>query len=389
MEFDIDRARKETPGATKVAHLNNAGAALMPAKVRDAQIRHLRLEAEIGGYEAADRMRDAIEKVYVSVGDLIGAGDDEIAIVENATVGWDMAFYSIPFKAGDRILTSEAEYAANYVAFLQVAKRTGAVIETIPSAETGETSVEALKRMLDDRVKLVAITHVPTNGGLTNPAAEIGAALKDHPALYLLDACQSVGQMPIDVGAIGCDMLSATGRKYLRGPRGIGFLYVRHDLIKTLEPPMIDHYAANWTQPDAYTLRPDARRFENWENNYAARLGLGIAVDYAREWGLEAIQTRVRQLAGYLRDELRAIPTIAVMDIGREQSGIVTFTKADEAGLAVKARMRAQGINISVSHPGSTLLDATRRNLPPLIRASVHYYNIEEEISRLIRLLRV
>ncbi len=385
MSFDIDRARAETPGVQHVAHFNNAGSALPPTCVLDAQIDHLKLEAEIGGYEAADQARGRIEAVYDSVARLIGAGRDEIAVVENATVAWDMAFYAIPFAPGDRILTAEAEYGANFVAFLQTAKRKGVQIDVVPSTETGETSVAALEEMMDDRVKLVAVSHVPTNGGLVNPAAEIGRVAKAGGALYLLDACQSVGQMPIDVREIQCDMLSATGRKYLRGPRGVGFLYVREDLIAELDPPIIDHYAAEWTAPDAYTLRADARRFENWENNYAAKLGLGAAVDYALDWGLDAIHARVQTLAEELRGRLQDIPGVKLMDIGKEQSGIVTFVRDGADPMDIKAKLREQAINLSVSKPSSTLIDATRRQLGPIVRASVHYYNSEDEIDRLIR----
>jgi cysteine desulfurase/selenocysteine lyase len=220
MPIDIERARRDTPAASEVLHFNNAGAALMPAPVLQAQLRHLQLEAEAGGYEAAAAADDRIEAIYDSIGRLLNADRAEIALVENATVAWDMAFYSVGFAAGDRILTAEAEYLSNYIAFLQVARRSGAVVDVVPSDEAGELDVEALERMIDRRVKLIAITHVPTNGGLVNPAAAIGRIARAHGILYLLDACQSVGQMPIDVAAIGCDMLSATGRKYLRGPRG-------------------------------------------------------------------------------------------------------------------------------------------------------------------------
>jgi cysteine desulfurase / selenocysteine lyase len=388
MILDLARLRAETQGVQNVAHFNNAGSALPPNAVVETQINHLQLEAAIGGYEAANQESARVAAVYDSVARLINAKPQEIAVVENATVAWDMAFYALKFEPGDRILTAEAEYAANYVAYLQVAKRTGAVVEVIPSASTGETSPDALAAMMDDRVKLVSITHVPTNGGLVNPATEIGRIAKRHGALYLLDACQSVGQMPVDVAEIQCDMLSATGRKYLRGPRGVGFLYVRESLIPTMEPPIIDHFAANWTGLDSYELRPDARRFENWENNYAAKLGLGAAVDYALDIGLDAIWDRVRLLADDLRRRLRETNGITVRDIGQEQGGIVTFSSDHEDSADIKQRLASQGINISVSGPSSTLIDSTRRNLPPICRASVHYYNDEAEIDRLMAALR-
>lgn len=382
MTIDLARARRDTPATAEVLHFNNAGAALMPAPVLETQINHLRQEAVLGGYEAADAADDKREAVYDSIARLINAERQEIALVENATVAWDMAFYAIPFKPGDRILTARAEYASNYIAFLQVARRTGAVIEVVPSDDSGALDVAALEKMIDGRVRLIAITHVPTNGGLVNPAAEVGRIARRHGILYLLDACQSVGQMPIDVAAIGCDMLSATGRKYLRGPRGCGFLYVRRAVLDRLEPPFLDLQAATWVAPDRYEPRPDARRFENWENNVAAQLGLGTAVDYALGWGLPAIEARVVALADELRERLRAIRGVTVTDLGRRRCGIVTFTVAEHAADAIVAALHARKINTVSSSPRSTLLDATARRLPPVVRASVHYYNTEEEVAR-------
>ena len=382
MTIDIAKARRDTPATVKIVHLNNAGAALPPQPVVAAQIAHIQREAEIGGYEAADEAQSRVASIYKSISRMIGARTDEIALVENATVGWDMAFYAVPLQKGDRILTAQAEYSSNYIAFLQRQRQIGFSIEVIPNTPTGEIDVEALSRMIDGRVKLIAVTHVPTNGGLVNPAAEIGKIARKHGIMYLLDACQSVGQMPVDVNEMGCDLLSATGRKYLRGPRGSGFLYVKREVLDRLEPPFLDNHAANWTAPEKYELRQDARRFENRENNYAAQLGLGAAVDYTLNLGLENIAARIDSLAAFLRQRLSAIPGLIVADIGRRKCGIVSMHLSGKEPSALRTTLRQRGFNCSVSTPASTLLDATARRLPDVLRASVHYYNTEEEIER-------
>jgi selenocysteine lyase/cysteine desulfurase len=385
--IDVERARRETPGCAHVVHFNNAGSALPPARVVDAVIEHLRLEARIGGYEAAAVSRDAVERVYHAAAELLHCAPDEIAIVENATRAWDMAFYAVPLGPGDRILTAVAEYGSNYLAYLQVARRTGARVDVVPNDETGQISIDALRRAIDDRVKLISITHVPTNGGLVNPAAAVGRVAREASVPYLLDACQSVGQMPIDVDAIGCDVLSVTGRKFLRGPRGTGFLYVRRAFLERLEPPFLDVHAARWTAPDRYEIRADARRFENWETNHATKLGLAVAIDYALEWGLQAIRDRVYGLAARLRERLSAMPGITVRDLGAEQCGIVTFTVDGRSPADVKASLAQRAINVTVSSRSSTLLDMDARGLPDVVRASVHYYNTDGEIELFCRAL--
>lgn len=387
MTFDLQRARQETPGCEHVLHLNNAGASLMPQPVLDATIAHLQLEAQIGGYEAAARAGEQLEHAYDAAAALINCSHDEIAFVENATRAWDMAFYSIPFKPGDRILTAMTEYASNYIAFLQVAQRTGAVVETIPNDEHGQVSLTALRQAIDERVKLIAITHVPTSGGLVNPVAEIGKIARAAGILFLVDACQSVGQLPIDVQQIGCDLLSATGRKYLRGPRGTGFLYVRREILQQLEPVFLDLHAANWIARDRYEIRDDARRFENWETNYAGKIGLATAIDYARQWGLDTTWRRVKNLAYQLRSQLTPLPGVIVRDRGIVQCGIVTFTVDGMEPEAIQQALAAHTINVSVVVRSSTLLDLEERGLDKMVRASVHYYNTEEEIEHFCHVL--
>ncbi|MFI0169060.1 aminotransferase class V-fold PLP-dependent enzyme [Streptomyces sp. NPDC017095] len=384
MAIDVERVRQETAGVARVVHLNNAGAALPPRPVVDAVVGHLRLEEQIGGYEAAAAQAARIEGTYDSLARLIGAGREDIAVVENATRAWDMAFYSLPWAEGDRILTARAEYASNVIAFLQTARRHGVRVEVVPDDADGQLDVDALRAMIDERVKLIAVTHVPTQNGLVNPAAEIGRAAREAGIVYLLDACQSLGQMPVDVGEIGCDLLTATGRKFLRGPRGTGFLYCSPRIRERLEPPFLDLHAATWTSADSYRVRADARRFENWETYYAGKIGLGTAVDYALGLGLDAIGERVTRLAANLRARLRTLPGVRVHDRGARQCGIVTFTVEGRDSQDVARALQARGINVSVSLAGYARWDLAPRSLTSVVRASVHYYNTDDEIDQLI-----
>lgn len=383
--IDVARARAETPGCTDTIHFNNAGAALVTATTLQTQLDHLGLEARIGGYEAYDARADRGEAVYTSIATMLNAQRSEIALATSNSSALHSFLYSIAFEPDDRILTTQSEYGANYVAYLHIAATTGAVVEVVPNNAVGELDVDALAAMVDERVKLITVNHVPTNGGLVNDAAAIGRVAREHGILYLLDACQSAGQLPLDVEAIGCDALTATGRKYLRGPRGTGFLYVRQSVLETLHPPMIDHDAATWVDADTYRLQPDASRFESWERNWAALFGLGAAVDDALAWGVENIEVRVKEVANALRDRLRdEVADAEVHDLGADPCGIVTFSLARQDIVAVKQALAAERINVSVQPMGSSLLDTQARDLPPLLRASVHYYNTHDEIDALI-----
>jgi selenocysteine lyase/cysteine desulfurase len=390
--FDVARARADTPGCATVAHFNHAGCSLAPRVVTDAQVAWLRAEALTGGYELAEQRAGEVAATYDEVAALIGAAPGEVALVENATFAWHQAFWSLGLRPGDRILTADAEYASGFISFLQARRRLGVTVEVLPDDESGQVSLGALAEALDDGrgpVGLVALTHVPTNGGLVNPAAEVGRLTRDAGVPFLLDACQSVGQMPVDVEAIGCDMLAATGRKFLRAPRGTGFLYVRRSLLDRtdlapLEPAFLDLLGAEWVAPDRFELRADARRFESWESSLAAQAGLRAAVAYTRSWGVDAIATQVSAVADRLRARLADVPGVTVHDRGRRRCGIVTFTRDGVDAEAARRALAAQAVNVSVSSPSSTLLDALARDLPPLVRASVHYTTTDDEIDRLV-----
>jgi len=352
--------------------------------VLDAVVDHLRREAEIGGYEAAAERRDRWEHTYDALAALLNAQRQEIAVIENATRAWDMAFYAFRFQPGDRILTGRAEYASNWIALKQVTDRTGARIDVVPDDESGQLDVAELERRLDDDVKLVSLVHVPTQSGLVNPVADVGRVTRAAGVPLLLDACQSAGQLPLDVEAIGCDILSGTGRKFLRGPRGTGFLYVRRALIEQLEPPLLDMHAAEWLPDGEYRIRDDARRFENWETYYAGKVGLGVAVDYALALGIDAIWERIQQLAGTLREMLSDVPGVTLLDRGETLGATVTFTVDGATPAQVRDELRTQGVNVSLMDASSAQLDYGPRGIDESVRSSVHYYNDDDELTRLV-----
>lgn len=389
--LNIEQLRADTRGCTQVAHLNNAGSALPPSVVVDTVIDYLRLEEQIGGYEAHAQSMDQLNAVYESVATLIGAKPENIALTESATSSWDRAFSAIAFAdtftPSSRILVSSSEYASNVLPIMQIARKTGASIEYIPDSDKGVTDLAALRDLLDDSVALVSINHCPSQNGLINDVTGMGEIIRSitPDTWYLVDACQSVGQIPVNATEVGADFLSVTGRKFLRGPRGTGFLYCSQRALTELEPFPLDLHGGSWNGLNSYEIGDGARRFESWEKSYAALIGLGSAIDYALALGMDAIEERITTLASYARSQLSTVSGVQVHDRGDNLSGIVTFTHDTAPANAIVAMLRESGINVSLGTPDYSQVDYLAHNIDSLVRVSPHVYNTNDEIDLLIR----
>ncbi|MBL7876461.1 MAG: aminotransferase class V-fold PLP-dependent enzyme [Cyclobacteriaceae bacterium] len=388
--MNITLLRSETPGCETKIHFNNAGASLMPQPVLEAITGHIHLEAITGGYEAADKKAKDIEGFYESTANLLNCRASNIAFTSSATNSFARALSCIPFAVGDSILLANEDYISNQIAFLSLQKRFKIKILRAASLPTGGVDVADMKKLIDaHHPKLVSLTHVPSNSGMIQPVEEVGKLCKERDLYYLVDGCQSVGQIPVNVQKIHCDFLSGTLRKFLRGPRGAGFLYVSDKIIdQKLEPLFIDMRGADWISENEYTPRMDARRFEDWELPYSLLLGSKAAIAYANNIGLEEIQIRNKHLCEMVRQGVSENPNLRLLDIGANQSSIITLALANQKATDVLQSLRSKNINTSVAHRSFALIDFDVKQVDWALRISPHYYNTETEVETLLSAIK-
>jgi cysteine desulfurase / selenocysteine lyase len=381
---DIEALRAETPGCAMGAHFNHAGSSLPTRATMAAITEHLQRESLYGGMEAAAGALEQIEAARSDAAALVGAPASEIAFTSRGSAGFGFVFAALPRLAGgDRILVGRQEWGGNLATMRAAADRVGATVEAIPCREDGSADPDALSAMIDDRIRLISLTWLPANGGLINDAAAIGRVARAAGVPYIIDAGQALGQIPVDVAALGCDMLKGACRKHLRGPRGTALLYVRTSFLASLEPAFLDVLSGPWVDGGP-TRRSDARLFESAEAPVALLLGLGVALKQVRAIGIGAIRARVRQLADDLRARLAEIKGVTLHDLGHERSGLVSFTVQGLGAQEVRSRLARQRIAVGANGVPYTPLDMTARNLREIVRASVHYYNTAAEIERLV-----
>jgi selenocysteine lyase/cysteine desulfurase len=382
--------RADTPGCAHRNHLNNAGAALMPRPVLHAIEEHLALETEIGGYEAAETRVEDTSRAYAAIASLVNAAPRNIAITASSTTAFVRAMSSIDFNPGDVILTSRCDYTSNQLQYLSLARRHGVRViraDDLPEGGVDPDSVRSLARRA--RPRLVAISWVPTNSGLVQNVSAVGDVCEDLGLRYLIDACQAIGQIAIDVARLRCDFLSVTARKFLRGPRGIGFLYVSDRALARGDHPLyVDMRGAQWVGPDEMALVDDARRFEEWEFPHALVFGLGAAAEYARAVGAEVAGGRAMALANYLRQRLMTIEGARILDRGRDRCALVTVDIQGHHAEDLVAKLRQRRINASASLAWYGVIDMAEKNATSAVRLSPHYYNTVEEVDAAVEALR-
>jgi cysteine desulfurase/selenocysteine lyase len=383
----IEELRRETPGVEIVVHFSNCGAALQPAAVVDAQIEHLWLERDLGGYEAAEHNRDR-RTFYTAAAELLGCDPSEIAFTDSASRAWNVFLHSLSLRPGDEILTSRIEFGNGLRALHQLAARSGATLKIVGSQPDGTIDLDDLATSLNDRVKLVAITHAAGHYGGVNPAEEIGKLVSNTGALYLIDACQSVGQMPIDVDTILCDVLTASGRKWLRGPRGTGFLYVRNGVTDRVDPATMrgvppDSRYEDYSAETGLEEPAGARRFERWERNVAAEIGLAVAIEYLLDIGIDAVQQNIRRLTAQVEGRLRGMPKLSLLDTEDVRSGLIGMTLSGGAAAiqAMRGYLRERGVNVSSMAFEDAPVDCELRRIESTLRVAPHYYNTVDEID--------
>jgi selenocysteine lyase/cysteine desulfurase len=380
--IDTAALRARTPGTGGAHHLNAAGAAIPTEQTVARIVEHLELEARIGGYEAAAQARPLLDAVYDSAAAMLGADPEEIALAESATVAWRRALAALRLRAGDRVVLSHSTYVSCALHLLALERERGILLEVLPCGDDGAVDLGALAGALQRPAKLLVLSHVPTTSGLVEPVERAGALARDAGVTFALDATQSVGQLPVDVRTIGCDIAFTTGRKFLRGPRGTGILYVRAGL--GLEPYAPDVRGADWVGDREWRTSTDARRFETWEAAHALRLGLGNALDEALALGPTAIAAHLVPMAAGLRAALANVPGVAIADPPRSPSAIVTFNVKGTSAGTVAARLGDRRVHVVAVPAGHGRWDLGARGLDEIVRASPHVHNDRSDLEALI-----
>lgn len=367
-------------------YLNNAGSSLMSHETINSVIDHLSLECRVGGYRAASMCELQIEDFYGLAAKLVGAPSSTcIAFMDSASRAWNMALYGLPLCDGDEIVTLSSEFGTNLVSIFHFASKVGAKVTVLECDPSGFFDMSELRKCLERGARLIAISHVAAHASIVNPVEEIGKLVAQFEALYLVDGCQAAGQMDIDVVEIGCHAYTATGRKWLRGPRGTGFLYVKESSL--ISPLYVDLASAdlafgNDGKPSGVTIGSDARRFELWERSIASMIGLKVALSQYLALDQNDVHARMRTASLDLRKCISANSNLKLIGNEASNSSIVGFYTLDPSREdALKRAFEDAEIQISTMGDWDCPMHFPKNGAGSIFRLSPHYYTEHDTVD--------
>jgi cysteine desulfurase / selenocysteine lyase len=368
-------------------YLNNAGAGIMSTKTYEVIINYLKLEREIGAYHAAAKSKTLSDNFYINAAKLINANSpSEIAYMDSASRGWNMIVYGTPLKKGDTILTLSSEFGTNLITLFNYAKLNDFKVCVIKCDINGSFLIEEIENKLKEGAKLIAISHAVAHGSIINPVEEIGKLAKKYGAYYIVDGCQTVGQIKVDVQSIQCDAYMTTGRKWLCGPRGTGFLYVKSS--SQMRTTQLDLASADLIFDDNLNLirievRNDAKQFELWEKSFANLLGLSSAIEECLESKIEVISVKIQELSNKLRFAASSNENIKLIGKTISLSGILGFYLDDYSKESyVQNEFDKFDLRISTMSDWDCPMHFPKNGANKIFRLSPHFYTDNDTIEK-------
>lgn len=389
MDFSINQIRQNTPGCLDKIFINSAGSSLMSKEVVQISKDYMDMEADIGGYDVMANHYEDFNLFYLEASKLINANPRNMAFAISATDAYSKVLYSFKWTEKDVILTTKDDYVSNIISFIHINRRFGSQIKFVDCLDSGDLDYEDLARKLEQyKPTIFALTHIPTSAGTIHDAEKAGEICANFDTYYLLDACQSIGQLDVDVRKIKCDFLTVTGRKFLKAPRGTGFLYVANHILDTdMGPLCIDLAGSTWDSETSFKFGSEAKRFEFWEKNYSNFLGLTQAIREINEIGIEKIAAYNKMLSGYFRNELEQVDGLKIYDHGSLKGNIITWKIPGLKQSEISKLFHERRVIFSFSSNTSALYDLNKKGEEWLVRFSPHFFNTTEEADQVGEIL--
>lgn len=399
-----DQVRQDFPilnqevNGKPLVYLDNAATSQKPQAVLDAMLHYYQRDnanVHRGVHTLSARATEDYEGARDKVAQFVNASSrDEIVFTRNASEAINLVAYAwglSELKEGDEILLSVMEHHSNLVPWQLIAQRTGAVLKHVPLTENQAFDLDAFHQLLNDKTKLIAVNHISNTLGCINPIDEIVASAKKYGARVLVDACQSVPHMPVDVQALGCDWLVASGHK-MCGPTGAGFLYGKLDILNAMPPFMGGGEMIQDVSLDSATYAELPHKFEAGTPAIAEAVVLGAAVDYLQTVGMEKIAEYEHFLTAYLYEQLSKVPQVKLYGPkpnadGTGRAAIATFTVEGVHAQDLSTFLDQSGIAIRSGHHCTQPLHSIL-GVSSTARASLYFYNTPAEIDAFITALK-